>query len=362
MLSFMPKSWATAALVLAFAVTPGRAEAQANATDKAAAEALFQEGRALFQQGQYEQACAKFSASQQLDGGFGTLMNLGECFEKRKLTASAWATFTEAAGLARTLGQADREASARARAAALSPKLPKLVVRAADAIASIPGLEVRLNGTPLPRAVWGSAVPVDPGEQRVEVTAPGYRPFTRALAVPDGAGESTLEIAALEPIAPVASSPASTPTAATPAPSPVPPPPPDTSSAGNTQRTIGYLVGGAGIAAAVAGSIFGARAIGKNSDSQDFCRPDNEKLCSSQGLALRDDARSAAKISTVTFVASGVLLAAGITLVLTAPSSSEAAPSASARARRAARGPLARLDLVSFVAPTSASLGLRGDF
>ena len=37
------------------------------------AEALFQEGKALFDAGQFERACAKFAASQELDAGFGTL-------------------------------------------------------------------------------------------------------------------------------------------------------------------------------------------------------------------------------------------------------------------------------------------------
>jgi hypothetical protein len=111
--------------------------------------------------------------------------------------------------------------------------------------------------------------------------------------------------------------------------------------------------------AAVVGSIFGARAIGKNSDSKDFCRTD--KLCSSTGLDLRSDARSAAKVSTFTFVASGALVATGLTLVLTAPSSSEAAPAPFARAR-AVTSKVARVELAPFIAPDGAGLGLQGGF
>jgi hypothetical protein len=135
----------------------------------------------------------------------------------------------------------------------------------------------------------------------------------------------------------------------------VPPPPP---SGGGTQRTLGYVAGGVGVVAAVVGAIFGARAIGKNSDSKDSCRTD--KLCSAEGLALRNDARSAAKASTFAFVAGGALVATGLTLVLTAPSSSEALmPSPAARHRAPS---IARVELTPFIAPLGAGLGLQGGF
>jgi hypothetical protein len=351
----MPKLWATASLCLALVGSVREAHAQTSANDKAAAEALFQEGKTLFQQGQYEQACAKFAASQELDGGFGTLMNLGECFEKRKLTASAWATFSEAAGLAHTLGQGDREVSARARAAALEAKLPKLVVHAGESVSALAGLEVRLNGTPLPRAVWGTAVPVDPGPQHVEVSAPGYRAFIRDVVVAEGAGQATLDIPALEPAPVSAPSSASAPAAALAPALPAPESARANASSGSSmQRTIGYVVGGAGVVAAVIGSVFGVRAISKNSDSEDLCR--TEKLCPVEGLQLRDDARDAAKVSTLAFVASGALVATGLTLVLTAPSAT------SARGERREPYGLARLELTPFLAPVAAGVGLKGAF
>lgn len=356
MVMSMPRLRATATLLLALVAAAGEAQAQTSANNKAAAEALFQEGKALFQQGQYEQACAKFAASQELDGGFGTLMNLGECFEKRKLTASAWATFTEAAGLAHTLAQGDREVLARGRASALEAKLAKLAVHASAPVAALAGLEVRLNGTPLPRAVWGSAVPVDPGVQRVEVSAPGYRTFTRDITVPEGAGQTVLDIPALKPSDAPATR--STPATANSAVTPVPPPvaPPEPANNGGTQRTLGYVAGGGGIVAAALGSIFGIRAISKNSDSKEKCR--TTKLCSQPGLDLREDARSAARVSTFAFVASGALLATGLTLVLTAPSSKEATPP---RAQRASRR-LASLTVAPYIAPSEAGLGLQGGF
>ena len=79
------------------------------ANNRAAAEALFNEGRSLVAGGHYSDACPKFEASQQLDPGLGTLLNLAECYEKLGKTASAWAEYREAIPLARASGSKVRQ-------------------------------------------------------------------------------------------------------------------------------------------------------------------------------------------------------------------------------------------------------------
>lgn len=326
------------------------AHGQSATKNKAAAEALFQEGKTLFGQAQYEQACSKFAASQELDAGFGTLMNLGECYEQRGMTASAWATFTEAAGLARASGQTERETNARARARMLESKLSRLVVSANARAMEIEGLEVRLNGTALPRAVWGSLVPVDPGTQRVEVRAPGYRPWSSELVVPQGAGEARLEVPELErePEPP-----------ATAPPIPVAPPSarstgardwatPTTADEGSGQRTTGYVLLGVGAGGLVLGSIFGLQAFAKNGDSDALCPTENR--CLQPGLDLREEARDAAMLSTIAFVAGGALTASGVALILTAPKQVEQGPTAG------------RLRLTSQFSPSILAVTMEGNW
>ena len=85
--------------------TPRVAAAQG---DKATAEALFAEGRRLMSSGDYKTACPKFAASQKLDPGLGTSLNLADCYEKLGKTASAWAEFRDAAAAAHRVGSKER--------------------------------------------------------------------------------------------------------------------------------------------------------------------------------------------------------------------------------------------------------------
>src|SRR5262249_43356511 len=84
-------------LALALLVAAPLARAQSN---KVAAEALFEEGRRLMSEGKVADACPKFADSQSLDPSPGTLLNLASCYEKMGMTATAWATYREAASLA----------------------------------------------------------------------------------------------------------------------------------------------------------------------------------------------------------------------------------------------------------------------
>src|SRR6476620_10990144 len=92
----------TRALLSAALLALPSVSAAQSASDKAAAEALFDEGVTLLKQGKLQEA------SQRIDPGIGTLLYLAETYEKLGRTASAWATFREAASQAQAEGQTDR--------------------------------------------------------------------------------------------------------------------------------------------------------------------------------------------------------------------------------------------------------------
>lgn len=297
-----------AAAVLAVAVpTAGQGGGAIAASDKAAAQTLFDEGRTLMEDEQYEAACAKFAESQRLDPAVGTQLNLARCYEKLGRTASAWIHYLEAASRARKAGQSSREELARKLADELQPSLSKLTIEVPN---PLPGLEVRRDETLVKEPQWGSAVPVDPGEHRIVATAPGHRPWSQMIQLdPDGA-ELVVTVGELEP------APDDEPT--------VPVPTPDTGpdvqpTDGTTQRVLGIVIGSLGLAGIAVGTATGVLAMNKNDESLEHC-PVDPNRCTAEGVDLRDEALTMGTVSTVGFAVGGAALVAGVILLLTAPS------------------------------------------
>jgi serine/threonine-protein kinase len=319
-----------AAVVLGALGAAAPAMAQSN---KVAAEALFEEGRRLMADGKYAEACPKFHDSYALDNAPGTLLNLGNCYEKAGQTASAWATFRDAIGLARAANRNDYVDTATRRAAALEPHLSRLTITVA---APVEGMVIKRDGTAVASAEVGTAIPVDPGKHTIEASAPGKNPWHNDIDVkPDGDAE-TLQIPALEdapapPQQPQSAQPAPSPAQPAPAPAPLASPPPDNTAhgSGSTQRVLGVVLGVVGVAGIGVGTGFFVASRSKYSDSLAFCRTANPDMCSQQGVDIRNDARSQGNIATVGVSVGLAALVAGTVLWFTAPSSNKSTGNAS---------------------------------
>jgi hypothetical protein len=290
------------------ALLSGAAVASAQSpSSSAAAEALFQEGVALSEKGQWRQACEKLAASEELDVAVGTLLRLGDCYERTGRTASAWASFQAARSLAQAQGMAERERLAKQRVDALEPKLARLTIVAPSI--TPPGLQVMSGEEPVPAASWGSSVPVDAGERVVEARAPGYVTFRRAVTIPATAGARVLvSIPALEPelVADVAA-PAQAPTKR----AVVPKKPPSSTDRGYAARATGItfaVVGGVGLLGAGGLALLSNK---RNDQSLEHC-PNGPKLCTSRGVQLREEALTLADMATVSAAVGGGLLATGL--------------------------------------------------
>jgi hypothetical protein len=286
--------------------------ALAQNSDKATAEALFTEGRRLMAEGSVAQACQKFEASQKLDPGVGTSLNLAECYERSGRTASAWAQFREAISLARATGSVDREQLARERADALEKRLARLTISVeGDAP---PGLEVRRDGARLDPAELGIAIPVDPGTHAVTASAPGRADFTTSVDVQGDGAQAAVKIPALaaatlepETAAPVAAAGVEV-----------------SSSSGSSQKTVAAIVAGIGLAGVGVGAYFGLSAASTWDDAKSKCT-DYPYGCGSEGKSLGDDANTQATMSTIGLGAGLALVTAGAVLWFTAgPSTPEA--------------------------------------
>lgn len=314
---------------------------------------LYDDAEKLMEGKDYAGACPKYAESQRLDPQLGVLLHLADCFEKAGKTASAWASFKDAIEVSARKNAAGisepREKIARDRAAVLEAKLSKIAINVTAP--DLAGLEVTQDGQVVGRAMWGSAVPVDPGSHTVSAKAPGNRTWTKTVAVGrDGARVAVVVPSLeLEPVAPAPAVPVAGPApealaiggAVTPAGA-------ETAPKLSSQRTVAYVVGGVGAAGLVVGAVFGVMRGSAISERDGIC-PTNR--CTRDESNRIDDltnkAKSDAMISNIAFGVGAAALVGGAVLFFTAPRSQPA---------KAATG------IQPWGGPGSAGLAVRGEW
>jgi hypothetical protein len=299
------KPWLAVLAAVAVAVTPAAAPAQETPRDPIAAEALFERGKALFDESHIAEACAAFAESERLDPAGGTLLRLALCHEAQGKLASAWLEYLEVVRISRQgpsdpAKLAERVRIAREHLAQIEPRVPKLAIRV-PAASRVERLHVSANGMPRNEGTWDVALPCDPGDVAVVATAPGRAEFRATVHVVEGQ-QLAIDIPSL-------------------APSAAPPPNvevPHASVRGSTTRPIAIAVGALGVVALGVGAYFGARAIAKWNDSNSVCP--GTTCTNAAGVSLANDAKDSARVADVTLAAGAVAVVAGVVLyVLGAP-------------------------------------------
>jgi len=272
--------WTGFAIVAVAILSGGRARAQISRESQAAAQAIFDEARKLMADGKYAEACPKFAESQRLDPGAGTLLNLANCYEKNGQTASAWATFIDAGGEAKKSAHDDWEATAHKRADLLEPTLSRLTISVPEA-AWLDGFEIRRDGAVVPRAEWGSSLPVDPGRHVIVATAPRRRKWARTFILAPKGGTEVLTIPTLDVDETV------------------------------VRRRVAVAFGGVAVASLVVGSVFGLEAKAKNDQALLPSHCPSPTSCYPSGIDLANEARTFATVSTIGFVVGAATLVGG---------------------------------------------------
>jgi hypothetical protein len=223
----------------------------------------------------------------------------------------------DAAASAKASGNTERESGARAQAAALAPRVSKLVIKVDPAV-RVDGLVVLRDGTSVGSAEWGAPIPADEGEHAIVAKAPAHREW-KSVAVVKGEG-ATVEITVPkleeESAAQLTAAPGPTPTE------------PESHPAGlGTQKIVALAAGGVGVVGLAVGTIFGLKAMSKKSDADAAC---NDTACTNSAAAeAGNDAHSAGNVATVGMVVGVVGLAGGLALWFTAPK--EEGPTAQVR-------------------------------
>jgi hypothetical protein len=254
----------TATLLAVVHTSPARA----GGNDPAAAEALFRDGRAAAQKGDWDTACPKLRESQRLDPAAGTLLNLADCEEHRGKVATAWQLYRQ---VVESLPESDeRVPLAKKRATDLERRLPHLTVRLAGPAPS--GTKVVRNDVELSDASLGSALPVDPGSYKIVVTAPGHQPASTDVTVVEGANSSV-------DVRPGAIAGAT-----------------EVPAVRTSNRTAAWVVGGIGVAGLGVGAVAGILTLGKKGTVDDNCNAD--KRCNPTGYDAAQSGKTLGMITT----------------------------------------------------------------
>lgn len=141
----------------------------------------FEAGRALMDQKQFGEACAKFEESIRLDPDApGTMLNLGLCHAELDHLATSLKWFRKAQARASESGAAAAfEQAAKQQTVTIAAKVPTLAIDAPrGSTVTLDG--VRVEDTDLAR------VEVDAGDHVVEMTVTGEKPVREQMQVIDG--------------------------------------------------------------------------------------------------------------------------------------------------------------------------------
>jgi hypothetical protein len=287
------------------------APAFAQSTDEAtrtAARALGTSGVEAYQAGDY------VMATDRLEKAYGILRvpTLGLWSARALVQTGKWVEaldrYLEVASLQVPEGeyavQKQAQADAEKDLAALRPRIPVLKVSTEGA--ALAETEITIDGRVVPSGLAGEGRLVNPGRHAIEGRHAGAA-ANAEVTVAEGQRETAvLRFGAAGAEAPLAT------TAAEPAADA------GSKSDGKVMRTAGFVSLGAGAVGIGIGTVFGIMALGKKSqiDSNPACQ---DERCAPSQQSKVDSYNTARTVSSVGFIAGGVLAGLGVVLVVAAP-------------------------------------------
>jgi hypothetical protein len=258
----------------------------------AQALALFEAGKALWDDEHFARACEKFAESQKLEPRSGTLFSLGACYTKIGKLASAYSCYSRAEEEYKKKGNPVGAREARDESEALVPRIPKFTIRVPRDVAGIEGIVIKRNGDIVRQAQWDVPIFVDPGDVVIEVSAPNHTPFRTTKTIDEGKIDSL----SLSPLAVL----------------PLPP-----------QKKVALGIGSLGVAGGIVGAVFGGLAFSRWQAVEQYCGPTTptcgQGLYFARANELQAEANSAATISTVAFGVGLAAVGTAVTLWLNTP-------------------------------------------
>lgn len=195
---------------------------------------------------------------------------------------------------------------------------PTIQFKVKDASGSdVSAVKVSVDGVPLTDRLTGAPLPVDVGEHAFTLEVAGHAAITRRLVIQE-AEKDRREVVSLAdaPPPPAASVAAPGPTSEAAA-------PPPAKATMKTQKVLALVAGGVGVAGVAVGGVFGAMTLSSVSQQKKDCASSGSCQNPTQAASDYSTATTDRTIATVGFIAGGALIAAGVVLFCTTPSASE---------------------------------------
>jgi hypothetical protein len=292
-------------LLVALSLSPTTAWAQPSDSDRATARTLANEGQEALDKGDYKTAVDRFSRADALfhaptlllalaraQVGLGKLVSASETYNR---IVSEGATPKSPPQFVKAVEDATKELEA------LGARIGNLVVE----VRGSDGASVTLDGEPVPNAALGVKRPTDPGEHVLRATAPGMTDASVKFTLAEGATRNvTLE---LKPPTPGGGGAV------------------DEAKPSSTQKMVGIALAGVGGAGLVLGGITGSLALNQHGELAKLCNA-MTRICPSGQQDALNSFHTVSAISTIGFAVGGAAVAAGVILILTAPSPKRAEP------------------------------------
>ena len=168
------------AALLGLALAASSAHAAPADVEVRAARQLFVDAEKDEDGARWADALAKLRRVALVKSTAGIHYHVALCEEHLGQLAAALDEYTSAEGQARAESALDVLHLVGKRIADLGPRVPRLTIRLVPTVADA---TVTLDGAKLSPAVFGTALPVDPGEHRIEATAPNRPPTIRSVTV-----------------------------------------------------------------------------------------------------------------------------------------------------------------------------------
>jgi hypothetical protein len=266
----------------------------------ARARELGEEGSRAYERGEWEVARSLFHRARDLYAAptlgvreAHALVKLGKLVEAERIYEHVSTTPIDTSDTNADLDTfRAAQATARVELTQLRPRIPRLELRVDGAFDRV---AIALDGKPVPLTFVGSEHEIDPGLHTIAASWNGESPAPTTVTFAEGEKRSVLLTAPANVS-----------------------PEPDRARSGRDQRIAGFVGMGLSAVGIGLGVGLGVAATSKHDELDAVC---SAGVCPPSSASTLDQFHALRDASTVSYVVGGVLAAAGLAIVLTAPSS-----------------------------------------